>query len=213
MGFLAATIRTTSWPITVGAEGIAAAQFARCGFDVLVQTSRDRPWYDLVVTRAGNLLKISVKASDDGEWRLTSGYARGNQTIGGASFDMRNAIDRWLASYGSRTVCCLVQYCGVEFDEMPRIYLALPSEVAQLMRETSNRTGRCSVCERYEWTLPDGTSKWENLPSGWRFSPARIDELLAEHAAQLNTSFAVSKGSSNGNGIGARDSHGEVVLH
>jgi hypothetical protein len=208
MAFLSATtVRSTTWPITVGAEGIAAAQFARCGFDVLVQASRDKAWYDLVVSRAGNLLKISVKASDDGEWRLTSGYARSDQTIAGASFDMRNAIDRWQASYGSRTVCCLVQFCGVSIDEMPRIYLALPGEVAQIMRETSNRIGRCAVCERYDWTLPDGSQQSESLPSGWRFGPCRIEDLLAGDTARLPASFGVSR--SNGNGVSAQ----EPVLH
>ncbi|MFZ0395597.1 MAG: hypothetical protein WCF17_17535 [Terracidiphilus sp.] len=211
MGLFATTVRTASWPIAVGAEGIAASQFARCGFDVLVQAGRDKPWYDLVVTRAGSLLKISVKASDDCEWRLTSGYARSGQAISGAPFDMGNAIDRWQASYGSRTVCCLVQFCGVAIDEMPRIYLALPGEVAQAMRETARRICRCAVCESYEWMLPDGTPKLETLPSGWRFSPQRIEELLAEHAAKLPASFSASR--INGNGAAARESTAEVVLH
>lgn len=194
MAFLAAThVRTASWPITVGAEGIAAAQFARCGFDVLVQAGRDKSWYDLVVTRTGSLLKVSVKASDDGEWRLTSGYSRSDQAIGSMPFDTRNAIDRWLASHGSRTVCCLVQFHGVAFDEMPRIYLALPAEVAQIMRATAERIGRCVLGESYEWTRSDGSTETETLPSSWRFSPQRIEELVAHHAGQLATAFGAAK--------------------
>ncbi|HWE85384.1 MAG TPA: hypothetical protein VG267_10600 [Terracidiphilus sp.] len=194
MAFLAATqVRSTSWPITVGAEGIAAAQFARCGFDVLVQAGRDKPWYDLVVTRAGSLLKVSVKASDDSEWRLTSGYSRSDQATGGMPFDIHNAIDRWMASHGSRTVCCLVQFNRVAIDEMPRIYLALPAEVAQAMRETADHIGRCVVCESYEWTRPDGSSDIETLPSSWRFSPQRVEELLAHHTGRLATPFGAGK--------------------
>jgi len=212
MAFLASTpARSATWPIAVGAEGIAAAQFARCGFDVLVQAGRDKPWYDLVVTRAGNLLKISVKASDDGEWRLTSGYARSGQAISAASFDMRNAIDRWQASYGSRTVCCLVQFGGVAFNDMPRIYLALPGEVAQRMRETADRIGRCVLSESYEWMPADGSPKLEALPTDWRFSPERIEELMADRAAKLTASFGVSR--NNGNGTSPRESAPEVVLH
>jgi hypothetical protein len=193
MAFLAATqIRSTSWPITVGAEGIAAAQFARCGFDVLVQAGRDKSWYDLVVTRTGSLLKVSVKASDDGEWRLTSGYSRNDQAIG-MSFDIRNAIDRWLASHGSRTICCLVQFHAVSIDEMPRIYLALPAEVAQTMRETASRIGRCALRESYEWTRPDGSTGVETLPSSWRFGPQRIEELLSYHAGQVVAAFGAAK--------------------
>src|SRR5579859_4476843 len=59
---VATTVKPGSWPISVGASGIAAAQFARCGFDVMIQAGHDKPWYDLVVTRSGNLLKIGIKA-------------------------------------------------------------------------------------------------------------------------------------------------------
>ena len=71
---VASPVKPGSWPITVGAAGIAAAQFARCGFDVMMQAGPDKPWYDLVVTKAGNLLKIGVKATEDGCWRLAESY-------------------------------------------------------------------------------------------------------------------------------------------
>lgn len=172
-----------SWPITLGAEGIAAAQFARCGFDVLMQAGRDKPWYDLVVTRAGNLLKISVKASEDGQWSLTQGYSRQAPEIAGNRFDCHAAIDRWVNSHGSRTVCCLVQFEKVALHEMPRIYLAFPCEIAALMRETSDRLGRCALFEKYTWTPADGTLRSEALPSSWLFSQDRIEELLQTSAA------------------------------
>lgn len=211
MGFLATTpARSTSWPITVVAEGIAAAQFARCGFDVLVQANRDKPWYDLVVTRAGNLLKVSVKASDDGEWRLTSGYTRSGQAISAAAFDARSAVDRWLASYGSRTVCCLVQFQGVAFDELPRIYLALPTEVAHAMRQTADRIGLCGVKERYEWTR-SGSTELETMPDAWRFSPQRIEELLAQHSGALVGAFGAAKSGSTASAT--RELAPEVVFH
>lgn len=187
------SLRIPTWPISVGAEGIAAAQFARCGFDVLIQACRDKSWYDLVVTRTGTLLKITVKASDDGEWRLTSGYTRNDQPNGPKPFDFRNAIDRWLAGHGSRTVCCLVQFHGVDIDELPRIYLALPGEVAQTMRETAVRTGRCMIRETYEWSLADGSKRVEALPPSWRFSQQRVEELLAQLAAQVTAPFGVAK--------------------
>src|SRR5579871_652873 len=94
---LATQSKASTWPITVGAEGIAAAQFARCGFDVLVQAGRDKPWYDLAVTRAGNLLKVSVKASDDGHWDLTQSFSRGRRVTDIAGgLDCRHAIDLWV---------------------------------------------------------------------------------------------------------------------
>ncbi len=172
-----------TWPITLGAEGIAAAQFARCGFDVLMQAGRDKPWYDLVVTRAGNLLKVSIKASEDGQWNLTQGYSRQAPEIAGSRFDCNAAIDRWVNSHGSRTVCCLVQFEHVALHEMPRVYLALPWEIAALMRESSERLGRCALFEKYVWTTADGSRRTESLPSSWLFSQDRVEELLQSAAA------------------------------
>ena len=85
--------KPSSWPITVGAEGIAAAQFARCGFDVLVQAGRDKPWYDLVVTKGGNLLRVSVKASEDGRWGLTQSFLRRSAEQSISKADCHAAIE------------------------------------------------------------------------------------------------------------------------
>lgn len=169
-----------SWPISIGAEGMAAAQFARCGFDVLVQAGRDKPWYDLVVTKAGNLLKVSVKASDDGRWSLTSGFTRRPADWGGSPLDCRGSIDMWLSSHGSRAVCCLVQFDGVAINQLPRIYLASPAEVAVKMIQTVDRLGHCMLYEQYAWSTPEGLETMEMLPSSWMFSPERIQELLSQ---------------------------------
>lgn len=185
--------KTTSWPISIGAEGIAAAQFARCGFDVLVQAGRDKSWYDLVVSRAGYLLKVSVKASENGRWSLTSGYSRRAMELAGSRMDCPSAVDMWLASYGSRTVCCLVQFENVALDEMPRIYLAFPQEIALRMRETSERVGQCALLERYEWNAADGSERMEMLPVEWRFSERRIEHLLDQQAPRPVPVMAVAK--------------------
>jgi hypothetical protein len=167
----------------VGAEGIAAAQFARCGFDVLVQAGRDKPWYDLVVTRAGNLLKVSVKASDNGEWTLANGFIRRVAETNGMRVDCLSAIDMWRAGYGSRTVCCLVQFEGAAIHELPRVYLASPDEIAETMRQTAQRIGRCTLLEMYEWTASAGTRAIEMLPAAWHFSQARVQDLLASQGS------------------------------
>ena len=38
----------TSWQVATAAEAFAAAQFARCGWDVSVQYGANQPEYDLV---------------------------------------------------------------------------------------------------------------------------------------------------------------------
>jgi hypothetical protein len=182
-----------SWPITIGAEGITAAQFARCGFDVLVQAGRDKPWYDLVVTKAGNLLKVSVKASEDGRWNLTNGFTRRPADWNSSPLDCRGSVDMWLNSHGSRAVCCLVQFDGVAINQMPRMYLASPFEIAQKMHETVDRLGHCALYEQYAWTSPEGVEAIELLPSNWMFSPERIQELLAQHTAGVSSIAQVPK--------------------
>lgn len=172
--------KTCTWPISVGAEGIAAAQFARCGFDVLVQSGYDKPWYDLGVTKAGNLMKVSVKASETGHWGLAHSFTRPQTEKGGSQLNSRRAIDLWLDSQGTRTVCCLVQFEGVGFHQLPRMYLALPYEIALKMRETVDRVGQCVLYEEYAWTSPeDGMESLDRLPASWRFSPERIEELMS----------------------------------
>jgi hypothetical protein len=178
-------LKPPSWPITVGAEAIAAAQFARCGFDVLVQAGSDKPWYDLVVTKSGNLLRVAVRASDNGRWCLTESYLRHAADMTGRRNDRKGSIDLWLDHHGSRTVCCLVQFEGIAIQQLPRIYLASPFEIAQRMHETASRVGQATLFEQYEWSSSrDGISNIERLPSNWLFSHERIHELLVRNDAK-----------------------------
>ena len=191
--FSAPATRPASWPISIAAECTAAAQFARCGFDVLVQAGRDKPWYDLVVTTAGNLLKVSVKASENGEWLLTNGFVRRVAETNGMRVDCLSAIDAWRAGYGSRTVVCLVQFEGAAIHELPRVYLASPDEIAETMRETAQRIGRCTLLERYEWTGSIGARTVEMLPDSWHFSQARVRELLASQESTSGASTPIRR--------------------
>jgi hypothetical protein len=68
--------KTTSWHVAVAAEALAAAQFARCGFDVSIQYGANQPEYDLIVARDDQMLKVSVKGSRDGSWGLTQSCSR-----------------------------------------------------------------------------------------------------------------------------------------
>lgn len=183
---LAAPGKPGSWPIAVGGAGIAAAQFARCGFDVMIQAGHDKPWYDLVVTKAGNLLKIGVKSSDDGCWRLAESYLQRAAHLSGRKSDVQRAIAVWLDIHGGeRTVYCLVQFEGVALNQLPRIYLATPAEIARRMREAAERVGDPILHEQYEWTAPDTEdTAVETLPASWLFSHERIQELLFPQTAQ-----------------------------
>jgi len=181
---VAAPVKPGSWPINVGASGIAAAQFARCGFDVMIQAGHDKPWYDLVVTRTGNLLKIGVKASENGRWCLAESYLQRSAHWNGKKIDVHQAIGLWLDIHGERTIYCLVQFEGVSLNQLPRIYLATPAEIARRMRECAQRLGEPVLLEQYQWTSPEGLAGIEALPSSWLFSEERIQELLFPQASQ-----------------------------
>lgn len=52
--------------VGVAAEAFVAAQFARLRYDVSVQYGANQPEYDLIAVSGDNMLKISVKRSQDG---------------------------------------------------------------------------------------------------------------------------------------------------
>lgn len=98
--------KVSSWHIGVAGEAFAAAQFARYGIDVSVQYGANQPEYDLIATKGDKMLKVS---------------------------DYHEAIDKWLAAHGKKTIFCLVQFQNVADDQLPRMYLATPAEIAHAL--------------------------------------------------------------------------------
>ncbi len=80
-----------SWHVGVAAEAIAAAEFARCGYDVSVQYGADQPEYDLIVAMGATMLKVSVKGSQSGSWGLTQNYLK--------NADYHAAAEAWLSKH------------------------------------------------------------------------------------------------------------------
>jgi hypothetical protein len=163
--------RVSSWHIGVAAEAFAAGMFARCGLDVSVQYGADQPEYDLVVGKGERLLKVSVKGSQDGAWRLAQSYLK--------EANYQAAVDNWLLRHKPRTVLCFVQFKDVPIDGLPRMYLATPAEVGQRLRETASGRGATILYESHTWTaraVAAGTV--ERIPELWRFTAARVEELL-----------------------------------
>lgn len=159
------------WHVGVAAEAAAASLFARCGLDVSVQYGANQPEYDLIISCADKILKVSVKGSKDGSWGLTQSYLK--------DADYHLAIDRWLARHSARTIFCLVQYKGVTLDVMPRVYLATPAEIAERLRETADGRGDTILFEHHQWgPRAFAANKTERIPDHWRFSEQRIFELL-----------------------------------
>jgi Holliday junction resolvase-like predicted endonuclease len=175
MSYIDLVRNKSSHNIGIAAEAIAAAQFARCGVDVSVQYGANQPEYDLIVAKGDNLLKVSVKGSQDGSWGLTQSYLK-KQTA-----DYHGAVDRWLMRHGQRTIFCLVQFREVPLNALPRIYLASPAEIAQRLRETAKGRGDSILYEKHSWgPRAHAAGTTEEIPQSWRFSVERIEEMMVK---------------------------------
>lgn len=163
----------SSFHVGVAAEAIAAAQFARCGFDVSIQYGANQPEYDLMVVAGKAMMKVSVKGSQDGGWGLTQSFVE--------NADYYAATATWLARHKPGTVFCFVQFKGTKLAELPRLYLATPSEVATVLNACSNGAGSTILYEDHQWTSrAKAAGSRERIPDAWRFSPERIAQLLTE---------------------------------
>jgi hypothetical protein len=155
----------------IAAEAHVASLFARCGYDVLVQYGANQPQYDLVAEKDGVFLPISVKGSQDGGWILALKYKKRGNTY-------HDAIREWLKNQrkGEDLVYVLVQYQGVGLDEPPRTYIATPKEIAVVLKNQNNGTGRIALQEDYLRDHP--RSKLDDrIPDSWRFSESRLKEI------------------------------------
>jgi len=166
----------SSWHVGVAAEAYAAAIFARYGYDVSVQYGANQPEYDLIAVSGDRMLKISVKGSQDGGWGLTQSYKKG------CSYN--EAIEKWLAAHHKKTVFCLVQFQNTAPDEMPRIYLATPQEIAERLNASAGGRGETILYEEHTWgPRAAGKGTTDRVPSEWRISAERL-EFMFDHFGQ-----------------------------
>jgi hypothetical protein len=154
----------------VAAEAFAAALFAHAGCDVAVQYGANQPQYDLVVTRGGRSIHVSVKGSQDGGWGLIQYYKRGR--------NYQEAADAWAAAQHKDIVYCLVQFQGVALGECPRVYLASVAEIAEWHKTSRNALGGTTLLENWRYTKGAAKGYVEIIPAGWCFSQERLTQFL-----------------------------------
>ena len=162
----------SSWQVATAAEAFAAAQFARCGWDVSVQYGANQPEYDLVALDGERVLKVSVKGSRDGGWGLTQSYI--------ANADYHAAADAWLKKHSLKTVFCLVQFKGTPITELPRMYLARPTEIAAWLKAAAAGRGDTILYERHEWSeRAKAAGTTDTIPEIWKFTEARLNTIAS----------------------------------
>ncbi len=160
----------TSWQVATAAEAFAAAQFARCGWDVSVQYGANQPEYDLVAVDGDRVLKISVKGSKDGGWGLTQSFIK--------NADYHGAADKWLARHSNKTIFCLVQFKNTTVEMLPRMYLATPKEITEWLKNAAAGRGDTILYEKHVWS-PRGyaAGTTDAIPEWWKFTEERLEEL------------------------------------
>lgn len=164
----------SSWHVGVSAEAYAAAIFARYGYDVSVQYGANQPEYDLIAVSGDKILKISVKGSKDGAWGLTTKYKKGH--------DYYDAVDAWLNAHHKKTVFCLVQFKNVDINEMPRIYIATPREIAERLKASAAGRGETILFENHKWTdRAKAKGTVDKIPDEWKITPERVERFFSKY--------------------------------
>jgi Holliday junction resolvase-like predicted endonuclease len=169
----------SSWHVATAAEALAAAQFARCGYDISVQYGANQPEYDLVAARGDKMMKISVKGSQDGAWGLTQSFLKQANELSSRKADYHGAVDLWLAKHSKKTVFCLVQFQKVSLDQLPLMYLATPTEIARELKKVAAGRGDTMLYVEHTWAArahAKGTT--DRIPASWAFTEARIAALM-----------------------------------
>ena len=168
--------KMTSWHVGVAAEAFVAAQFARMRYDVSVQYGANQPEYDLIAVSGDKMLKISVKGSQDGSWGLTQSYKKG--------YDYHEAIQKWLDGHHKKTIFCLVQFQGTSDAELPHMYLASPTEIAQVLNASAGGRGETILYEYHKWgPRAAGSGTIDRIPEEWRFTEERA-QFMFEYYGQ-----------------------------
>ena len=153
----------------IAAESYTACLLAWAGYDVLVQYGPNQPHYDLVAVKAGRILPVSVKGSQDGGWVLAVRHVR-------EGVKYHEAADLWLSQQRPDVVFVFVQFLKVPFGAAPRAYLARPQEIASHLKTQCAGRGHGALFEDFRRDHP--RSRYDDrIPKEWVFSAERLDAI------------------------------------
>ena len=161
--------------VGISAEAFAAALFAHAGFDVMVQYGANQPDYDLTVASDNDeILKISVKGSQDGGWGLTQNFKKGRT--------YQQAAEEWAKKQSKNIIYCFVQFDKVKLGECPRVYIASIKEVVDFLKKARNGAGDTVLRENHIYSSGVAKGHSDIIPAKWKFSEIRIKELIKSYS-------------------------------
>ena len=86
------------------------------------------------------------------------------------------------AAHHKKTIFCLVQFQNTAPNEMPRVYLASPKEIAKMLDSSANGRGETVLREYHEWgPRAVGAGTIDRIPESWLISARRLEELFTEY--------------------------------
>lgn len=93
--------------------------------------------------------------------------------------DYHEAIQKWLESHHKKTIFCLVQFRGTADDEMLRMYLAAPAEIAEVMNASAGGRGETILYEYHKWNpRAVGSGTIDRIPDEWKFTAERAQYMF-----------------------------------
>lgn len=163
--------KITPHQVSVAAEAFVAALFARSGYNVSIQYGANQPEYDLLVEKkGGGFMKVSVKGSQDGGWGLIQSHKKNRSYY--------EAIDYWKGKHDPNIVFAFVQFQGVNWDEMPTVYLATILEVSKALKAVRNNNGNTTLRVKHVWKGGVANGTTDVINTSWRFNSSRIEEVI-----------------------------------
>jgi len=160
----------TPYQVNVAAESYTAVLLSQAGYDVAVQYGTTQPDWDLIATKEQRLLKLQVKGSQDGGWGLFQGHKS-------ESVNYHEAIDAWGKSQVAEIVYVFVQFKSIAAGQLPRCYIARPSEVVLHMHTTRGGHGYTSMREAHTYSSGVGKGHTDRVPQAWLATQQRIDTI------------------------------------
>ena len=83
------------------------------------------------------------------------------------------------SNHHKKTIFCLVQFKGTEDHEMPRMYLASPVEIAEVLKKSAGGRGETILYEYHEWgPRAAGRGTIDRVPDEWRFTAERAKDMF-----------------------------------
>lgn len=75
-----------------------------------------------------------------------------------------------------------MQFQGTADDEMPRMYLSSPSEIAEVLNASTGGRGETILYEYHEWGhCAAGYGTIDSIPERWKFTVERVRYMFESY--------------------------------